>query len=66
MVDLSIIILVCIARLNSRAVIRPDLAVRLEMAGVSSARAWLSMQANDDLAQAMKNEQPPAKALATA
>jgi len=47
-------------------VIRPDLAVRLEMAGVSSARAWLSMQANDDLAQAMKNEQPPAKALATA
>jgi addiction module HigA family antidote len=48
--------------LNGRAAISPDLAVRLEMAGVSTARAWLSMQANYDLAQAMKHEQPPVKA----
>ncbi|MCL2589528.1 MAG: HigA family addiction module antitoxin [Betaproteobacteria bacterium] len=52
--------------LNGRAAISPDLAVRLEMAGVSTARAWLSMQANYDLAQAMKHEQPPVRALATA
>lgn len=46
--------------LNGRAAISPDLAVRLEMAGVSTARAWLSMQTSYDLAQAMKHEQPPA------
>ena len=49
--------------LNGRAAISPDLAVRLERAGVSTARAWLMMQANYDLAQAMLHEQPPVRAL---
>ncbi|EXJ11640.1 HigA family addiction module antitoxin [Nitrincola nitratireducens] len=32
--------------LNGRATISPDLTLRLEMAGVSTARAWLTMQMN--------------------
>jgi addiction module HigA family antidote len=51
--------------LHGRAAISPDLAVRLERAGVSTARAWLSMQANYDLAQAMEREQPPVRPLDT-
>ncbi len=49
--------------LNCRAAISPDLALRLERAGVSTARAWLAMQTNHDLAQARKNPQPPVHAL---
>ena len=49
--------------LNGRAVVSPDLALRLERAGVSTARAWLAMQSNYDLAQAMKREQPPVRPL---
>jgi addiction module HigA family antidote len=49
--------------LNARAAMSPDLAVRLEMAGVSTARVWLAMQANYDLAQAMNRPQPPVRAL---
>jgi len=49
--------------LNGRAAISPDLALRLEMAGVSTARAWLAMQMNYDLAQARLHPQPPIKAL---
>lgn len=49
--------------LHGRAAVSPDLAVRLERAGVSTARAWLSMQANHDLAQAMEREQPPVRLL---
>ncbi|GMB82303.1 HigA family addiction module antitoxin [Shinella zoogloeoides] len=44
--------------LHGRAAISPDLALRLERAGVSTARAWLGMQANFDLAQAMQRGQP--------
>lgn len=44
--------------LHGRAAVSPDLAVRLERAGVSTARAWMSMQANYDLARAMAREQP--------
>ncbi|WP_375706535.1 HigA family addiction module antitoxin [Bartonella sp. AA33NXGY] len=44
--------------LNGKAAISPNLAIRLEMAGVSTARAWLAMQANHDLAQALKHKQP--------
>ncbi len=44
--------------LNGRAAISPDLAVRLERAGAGTARAWLAMQANFDLAEAMRREQP--------
>lgn len=49
--------------LNGKAAISPDLAVRLEKAGVSTARAWLSMQANYDLWQAMQHVQPAVRAL---
>jgi addiction module HigA family antidote len=49
--------------LNARAAISPDLALRLEMAGVSTARAWLAMQANYDLARAKQHTQPPVRAL---
>ncbi|MDD4864103.1 MAG: HigA family addiction module antitoxin [Alishewanella agri] len=49
--------------LNGRAAISPDLALRLEIAGVSTARAWLAMQVNYDLAQAKLNPQPAIRAL---
>lgn len=49
--------------LNSKAAISPDLAVRLEQAGVSTARAWLAMQANYDLWCARQHEQPPVRRL---
>lgn len=49
--------------LNCKAAISPDLAIRLESAGVSTARAWLAMQVNYDLAQAMKRPQPSVKTL---
>ena len=49
--------------LNGQAAISPDLAFRLEMAGVSTARAWLAMQVNYDLAQARQHPQPPNKTL---
>ena len=43
--------------LNCRVAISADLAIRLEMAGVSTARAWLAMQSSYDLAQAMQHVQ---------
>lgn len=49
--------------LNCRAAVSPDLALRLEMAGVSTARAWLEMQVNYDLAQAKQHPQPPIRSL---
>jgi addiction module HigA family antidote len=44
--------------LHGHAAISPDLALRLEMAGISTARAWLTMQVNYDLAQARMHPQP--------
>lgn len=44
--------------LNGHARISPDLAIRLEMAGISTARFWVSLQANYDLAEAQKRKQP--------
>lgn len=44
--------------LNGRAAISPSLAIRLELAGVSTARAWLAMQAAYDLARA-RDAKPP-------
>src|SRR5260370_1284742 len=38
--------------------ISPDVAVRLERAGVSTARFWMTLQANYDLACAEQREQP--------
>lgn len=44
--------------INCRAPISPDLAVRLERAGLSTARFWLALQMNHDLWQAEHREQP--------
>lgn len=52
--------------LNGRASISPDLAIRLERAGVSSARFWITLQANYDLAVAMTHRQPAVKSLQAA
>ncbi len=49
--------------LNCKAGISPDLAVRLEMAGASTARAWMAMQANHDLAMALRHPQPTVRTL---
>lgn len=51
--------------LNGKAGISPDLAVRLEQAGAGTAQAWVAMQANYDLWQALLHEQPPVKPLAS-
>ncbi len=37
--------------LNGHAGISPDLALRLEQAGLSTARAWMAMQSNYELAK---------------
>ena len=49
--------------LNGKAGISPELALRLEKAGVSTARFWINLQANYDLWRAMQHEQPPVKRL---
>ena len=49
--------------LNGKAAISPDLALRLEQAGTSTARAWLAMQANYDLWCARQHEQPTVRSL---
>lgn len=49
--------------LNGKAAISPDLAVRLEQAGTSTARAWLAMQANHDLWRARQHVQPTVRSL---
>lgn len=52
--------------LNGRAGISPDLAIRLERAGVSTARFWMALQANYELSRALQHEQPPVKPLQAA
>lgn len=49
--------------INGRAGISPDLAVRLERAGASTARFWLTLQANYELAQARQRRQPKVQSL---
>lgn len=49
--------------LAGKAALSADLAVRLEQAGVSSARFWIRLQANHDLWRALQHEQPPVRAL---
>ncbi|WPO99681.1 HigA family addiction module antitoxin [Pseudomonas sp. HR96] len=44
--------------LHGHAPISPDLAVRLERAGIGNARTWLAVQADWDLWQAERREQP--------
>lgn len=45
--------------LNGKAGISPDLALRLEEAGISTARFWMSLQSNYELEQASKRDRPP-------
>ncbi|TBW30886.1 addiction module antidote protein, HigA family [Azotobacter chroococcum] len=44
--------------LHGHAPISPDLAVRLEMAGIGKARTWLAVQADYDIWQARQRQQP--------
>ncbi len=50
--------------LNGHAGISSDLAVRLERAGVGTARAWIALQANYELSLALKRKQPKVTPLA--
>jgi antitoxin HigA-1 len=52
--------------INGRAGISPDLAVRLERAGVSTARFWMNLQVNYELSQAEQRVQPEVKPLQSA
>ncbi|GBU15180.1 transcriptional regulator [Polaromonas sp.] len=45
--------------------ISPDLAVRLERAGVSTARFWMTLQANYELSKAEQRQQPTVRPLQT-
>ncbi len=49
--------------LNGHAAISPELALRLEAAGVSEAKFWLNMQMNYDLAQARELKRPVIKTI---
>ncbi|MCL2021655.1 MAG: HigA family addiction module antitoxin [Betaproteobacteria bacterium] len=49
--------------LNCRAALSPDLALRLEQAGVSTADMWLTLQLNYDLAEARQYPQPTVRTL---
>lgn len=49
--------------INGRAGISPDLAIRLERAGVSTARFWMTLQANHELAKAEQRQQPKVRRL---
>jgi addiction module HigA family antidote len=46
--------------------ISPNLAVRLERAGVGTARAWLAMQSNYDLARELADGTPEVRPLVVA
>lgn len=50
--------------LHGHAGVSPNLAVRLEAAGVSTARAWLAMQTAYDLAVETKDGVPAVERLA--
>ncbi|NWO09621.1 HigA family addiction module antidote protein [Chromohalobacter salexigens] len=50
--------------LHGRAPISPDLAVRLERAGIGRARTWLAVQGDYDLWQAEHRAQPDIKRFA--
>ena len=52
--------------INGRAGISPDLAIRRERAGVSTARFWMTLQTNYELSLAEEREQPEVMPLQTA
>ena len=47
--------------LNGKAGVSPDLALRLERAGISTARFWMNLQSNFELEQAARRPQPRIK-----
>lgn len=49
--------------IHGRAGISPDLAVRLERAGVGTARFWMALQSSYELAQAEQRRQPKVQPL---
>lgn len=49
--------------LNGKAGISADLAIRLEMAGISTARFWVALQSAYDLEQAKQHKQPKVERL---
>lgn len=49
---------------NGHAAISPELAIRLEQAGVSTARFWLSLQIGFELAEARSRKHPAVERLA--
>lgn len=49
--------------INGRAGISPDLAIRLERAGVSTARFWMALQTNYELSRAEQRTQPKVQRL---
>ncbi|MFS2327880.1 HigA family addiction module antitoxin [Brucella sp. H1_1004] len=48
---------------NGRSGITADLAIRLERAGVGTARSWMVLQANYELSKAMERKQPSVRLL---
>lgn len=52
--------------MHGHAPISPDLAVRLELAGIGTARTWLGVQTDYDLWQAQHREHPPIERLVAA
>lgn len=52
--------------LNGRAGISADLAIRLEMAGASTASFWINLQGNYDLWLARQRPQSPVRSLQSA
>lgn len=51
---------------NGHAGISPDLAIRLERAGISTARFWMTLQTNYELALALEHDQPVVERLQAA
>jgi addiction module HigA family antidote len=51
--------------IHGHAGISPDLAIRLERAGVSTARFWMTLQTNYELSRAERREQPNVMPLQT-
>lgn len=51
--------------INGKSGISPDLAIRLERAGVSTARFWMNLQYNYELSKAEERGQPQVRPLQT-
>lgn len=49
--------------INGHAGISPDLALRLEQAGVSTARFWMNLQTNYELSKAQERDRPAVQKL---